>query len=112
MGAFSNLTQIAPKQTKNKIINFVNTAKQKISTMATATKTVDTRIMNRLKVLDIEEKEAVLTIVDKLAKAHEDEWKEEEKAELDELKLLHRAGKLKSYTVAEVRKHALKAIKK
>jgi hypothetical protein len=80
--------------------------------MATAVKTIDTRIMNRLKELNPGEKKAVLSLVDNLVKAHDDEWSEELKEELDELKRLNKAGKLKSYTVAEVRKHALKAIKK
>lgn len=80
--------------------------------MATATQTIDTRIMNRLKDLNTGEKKAVLSLVDNLVKAHDDEWSEEEKEELDELKRLHKIGKLKSYTVAEVRKHALKAIKR
>jgi hypothetical protein len=80
--------------------------------MATATQTIDTRIMNRLRDLNTGEKKAVLSLVDNLVKAHDDEWSEEKKEELDELKRLHKTGKLKSYTVAEVRKHALKAIKK
>jgi hypothetical protein len=80
--------------------------------MATATQTIDIRIMNRLRDLNTGEKKAVLLLVDNLVKAHDDEWSKEEKEELDELKRLHKNGKLKSYTVAEVRKHALKAIKK
>jgi hypothetical protein len=80
--------------------------------MATAVKSIDTRIMNRLKELNPGEKKAVLSLVDNLAKAHNDEWSEEEKSELDELKRLNKAGKLKSHTVAEVRKIVLKAIKK
>jgi hypothetical protein len=80
--------------------------------MATATQTLDTRIMKRLKDLNTGEKKAVLSLVDNLVKARDEEWLEEEKAELDELKRLHKAGKLKSYTLEEVRKHALKAIKK
>lgn len=80
--------------------------------MGTAAKTIDTRIMNRLKDLNTREKKAVLSLVDNLAKVHDDEWSEEEKEELDELKKLHKTGKLRSYTVAEVRKHALKAVKK
>jgi len=80
--------------------------------MATAAQTIDTRIMNRLKDLNTGEKKAVLSLVDNLIKLHDDEWSEEEKEELDELKKLHKTGKLKSYTVAEVRKRALKAIKK
>jgi len=80
--------------------------------MATAAQTIDTRIMSRLKDLNTGEKKAVLSLVDNLIKLHDDEWSEEEKEELDELKKLHKTGKLKSYTVAEVRKRALKAIKK
>lgn len=80
--------------------------------MATAAQTIDTKIMNRLKDLNTGEKKAVLSLVDNLVKSHSNEWSEEEKEELDELKKLHKTGKLKSYTVAEVRKNALKAIKK
>lgn len=80
--------------------------------MATAVKTIDARIMSRLKDLNTREKKAILSLVDNLAKVHDDEWSEEEKEELNELKRLNKIGKLKSYTVAEVRKHALKAIKK
>jgi hypothetical protein len=80
--------------------------------MSSATQTLDTRIMNRLKDLNAGEKKAVLSLVNNLVKAHDVAWSKEEKEELDELKKLHKTGKLKSYTVAEVRKHALKAIKK
>ena len=80
--------------------------------MATAAKTIDTRIMKRLKELNPGEKKAVLSLVDNLVKAHNDEWSEEGKSELDELKKQHKAGKSKSYTVAQVRKHAFNAIKK
>jgi two-component SAPR family response regulator len=76
------------------------------------TTAIDTRIMNRLKELNTGEKKAVLSLVDNLVKAHDYQWSEEEKEELEELKRQHKTGKLKSYTVAEVRKHALKAIKK
>ena len=80
--------------------------------MATAAQTIDTKIMNRLKDLNTGEKKAVLSLVDNLVKSHSNECSEEENEELDELKKLHKTGKLKSYTVAEVRKNALKAIKK
>ncbi len=40
------------------------------------------------------------------------ELSEEIKEELDELRQLRKAGKTKSYTVAEVRKYALSKIKK
>jgi hypothetical protein len=56
--------------------------------MVTTVKTIDTRIMNRLKELNLSEKKAVLSLVDNLVKSHDDEWSEELKAELDELKRL------------------------
>ena len=79
--------------------------------MATATKAIDTKIINYLKVLNVADKKTILSVVETFAKVHNDEWSEEEKAELDELKRQHKAGKSKSYTIAQVRENALKAIK-
>jgi len=80
--------------------------------MAIAVKTLQARLLNTLHILNTNEKEVLLEVAETLVKEHDQEWSEELKAELDELKRLRKAGKTKSYTVAEVRKHALKAIKK
>ncbi len=80
--------------------------------MATAVNTIDTKIINYLKVLNLTEKKAVLTVAETFAKEHDTDWSEEEQQELDELKKLHKLGKSKSYTVAQVRKNAYNALKK
>lgn len=63
----------------------------------------------------IEDKEflkAVYVILNEKSKEYDFELNEEERTELDALKRQYKEGKSKSYSVAEVRENALKAIKK
>ncbi len=55
---------------------------------------------------------AVHIILNTKSKEYEFELNEEEKSELDALRKQHKSGKTKSYTVAEVRKHAYSKLKK
>jgi alpha-amylase/alpha-mannosidase (GH57 family) len=80
--------------------------------MASTAKNIDNKIIHFLKLLNSNEKKAVLKVVETFAQEHEDEFSNEEKAELDELKKLHSLGKSKSYTVVQVRKNAYAALKK
>ena len=79
--------------------------------MAIAVKTLQTKLLNTLQILNTNEKKVLLEVAETLVKEHEQDWSAEQKTELDELKRLRKAGKSKSYSVAEVKKHALKAIK-
>lgn len=80
--------------------------------MASAAKNIDLKIIHFLKLLNQNEKKAVLKVVETFAQEHGDEFSDEEKAELDELKNLHVSGKSKSYTMAQVRKNAYAALRK
>ena len=55
---------------------------------------------------------AVYIILNEKSKEYEYELSEGEKKELDNLKKQHISGKSKSFTVAEVRKHAYSKLKK
>ncbi len=55
---------------------------------------------------------AVYLILNEKSKEYEYELSSEEKRELDQLKKLHKSGKSKSYSVAEVRKEAYSKLKK
>lgn len=55
---------------------------------------------------------AVHIILNEKSKEYEYELNHEEKKELDTLRKQHKSGKSKSYTVAEVRKHAYSKLKK
>lgn len=80
--------------------------------MATAAKNIDLKIIYFLKLLNLNEKQAVLKVVETFAQEHGEEFTDDEKAELDELKKLHLSGKSKSYSIAQVRKNAYAALKK
>jgi hypothetical protein len=76
--------------------------------MATAAKTIDTKIINYLKVLNNKEKKAVLTVAEIFAKEHQEESESRltkaQKAELDITFAEHKAGKLKYYTLEQAKK--------
>lgn len=55
---------------------------------------------------------AVHVILNEKSKEYELELNDQEKNELDSLQKLHKSGKSKSYTVAEVRKYAYSKLKK
>jgi len=80
--------------------------------MASTAKNIDHKIIHFLKLLNSNEKRAVLKVVETFAQEHGDEFTEDEKKELDDLKKLHLSGKSKSYTALQVRRSAYHELKK
>jgi len=76
--------------------------------MAATAKTVDTKIINSLRVLNTSEKKVLLAVAETLVKEHKEESEslltKAQKAELDITLAEHKAGKLKYYTAEQAKK--------
>ena len=75
--------------------------------MSAATKAIDTKIINYLGALNLDEKKMILTVVENFAKEREEESESRltkaQKAELDITLAEHKAGKLKYYTLEQAK---------
>ena len=80
--------------------------------MTAIAKTVDTKIINTLQILNTTEKKLLLAVAETLIKEHGEESESRltkaQKAELDITLADHKAGKLKYYTVEQYKKNSLR----
>jgi hypothetical protein len=82
--------------------------------MATLAKTIDTKILDYLSILNVKEKQTVLTVVEAFAKATETniEFTDIQIKELNKRRKAHLSGKSKSYTFEQIKKQAVSSLKK
>jgi ABC-type branched-subunit amino acid transport system ATPase component len=82
--------------------------------MATLAKTIDTKIIDYLNVLNVKEKKTVLNVVEAFAKATETniELTDTQIKELNKRRKAHLSGKSKSYTFEQIKKQAISSLKK
>jgi hypothetical protein len=82
--------------------------------MASTAKTIDTKIIDYLNVLNVKEKKTVLDVVEAFAKATENSFEltDAQIKELDKRRKAHLSGKSKSYTFDQIKKQVISSLKK